>query len=156
MGNITEADRAQKDLKEKNLHTSFYFTLKTKTKQNKNLESTKTTTEQMPTLPHLKILSYFRQESKPLSHSPRAHCWLRLTLRGRCNGKKFQLYLQYYLRLEIFCLNQRWHICVKTCITQARETMLVISCQQREHYEVGKTCVCSTVQAWRAIRSQQG
>lgn len=44
MGNITEADRAQKDLKEKNLHTSFYFTLKNKTKQklgvNKNYHRT--------------------------------------------------------------------------------------------------------------------
>lgn len=106
----------------------FYLKRKPKKQKTKTLESTKTTTGQMPTLPHLKILSYFRQENKPLSHSPSMHCWLRLTLRGRCNDKKFQLYLHYYLRLEIFRLNQRWHICVRTCIAQARETMLVIYC----------------------------
>lgn len=121
MGNITETDRTQKDLGEEESSHCFpgfffggwgggfgflfgcglfwvlcvcLFVFK--------LESTKTTTGQMPTPQHSKLLSYFRQKSKPLSHSPRVHCWLWLTLSGSCNDRQFQLYLhctlQYYLK----------------------------------------------------------
>lgn len=72
------------------------------------------------------------------------YCWLWPTLSGSCNNKNSQFYLhcmlQHYLRssrvTNLFAV-LTWHICMRICMTQPRETWLIISSR-----EVRKTGRC--------------